>query len=126
MRTRTILLCVFGVGVCAVAGCKVGQVTQIGPQSYFNYPNSNVTPLGPVKARVPGPGGLMLQTATGELDAKVYREALAKVPEANLLIDYVKTTHMYMAPLWLVNVYWSEIEIEGTAAKMEVGKQVLR
>jgi hypothetical protein len=44
------------------------------------------------------------------------------VSGANLLIDYVKTYTVYAFAF----IFWSEMELEGTAAKMEVGKTILK
>jgi len=106
-------------------GCQVAQVTQLGPQSHFAYPNSNVTPLGPAKAKVSGGSGLQMPMPTSRSDVAVYNKAISQVNGANLVVDYIKTFKVYVFPL-LPFFYWSAAEIEGTAAKMEVGKQQLR
>ena len=38
-----------------LTGCQVASMTEMGPQSHFTYPNSNVVALGPVKATIKGP-----------------------------------------------------------------------
>jgi hypothetical protein len=112
------------IAVCFVSGCQVGQVVEIGPQSYFNYPNSNVKAIGPVKVSMAGPGGFMQGFTSGETDAQLYSKALAQVQGANLIIDYVKTTRVYYP--FVFPIYWSKVELEGTAARMEIGQQILK
>ena len=110
---------------CTIIGCKAGQIVEIGPQTHFNYPNSNVRALGPVKIEMDGPGAFgMPALRTGEMDQKLYNEALAQVEGANLIIDYVKTTSLYHAPI--IPIWWSTMTLEGTAARMELGRQSLR
>ena len=109
---------------CTIVGCKGGQMVEIGAQTHFNYPNSNVRPLGPVRLEMDGPSAFgMPALRTGEMDQKLYNEALAQVEGANIIIDYVRTTTFYHAPI--IPIWWSKMTLEGTAAKMELGKQIL-
>ena len=125
MRNCTIFVIVAAVGLGALMGCQAGQVTRISPQSHFDYPNSNVKPLGPVKVKISGRGGWMFPPMpTGADELKLYNAALAQVDGANMLINYVQTAKLYN--LWILPVWWSELELEGEAAKMEVGQQALR
>jgi hypothetical protein len=116
------LLLAMAIGL--VGGCKVGEFAEIGPQSHFNYPNSNVKAIAPVKVSMNGPSGFLPTFGTGELDEKMYNTAIAQVEGANLLIDYVKTTKIYMVPV--IGISWTTNELEGTAAKMELGQQTLK
>ena len=106
-----------------LVGCAQFKVVEIGPQSHFDFPNSNVTPLGPVKVKTAGGSGFMVPPLkTSEDDLKLYNEAIAQSNGATMIIDYVRTYTVY----GFLFVYWSEMEIEGTAAKMEVGKHDLK
>src|SRR5262245_14596608 len=118
-RSATILLLVlFSLGS---PGCQVAQFTKLGPQTHFDFPNSNVVPLGPVKAKVDGPGSVFAFPGfSGDSDAQIYNAALSQVAGASLITDYIRTYKVYTFPL--LPVYWTTLEIEGTAAKMEVGK----
>ena len=107
-----------------LVGCKTGQYARIGSQSHFDYPNSNVTPLGTVKVTMIGstifsPFGGPPDTVTSESDLKVYNAALAQVPGASLIADYGVLYKTY--EFWPVQ--WSKLELEGTACKMVVGKK---
>jgi hypothetical protein len=102
------------VGFCA--GCQYGQISHMGPQSHFDFPNSNVKPLGPVKV-TKMPCKAAFPTATDDL--ALYNAALKQVDGADLVIDYVKVIRLYgLGPFT-----WCEMDIEGTAAKMEIGTQ---
>ncbi len=105
-------------------GCQQGQSTHIGPESHFAYPNSNVTPLGPVKVKVPGGGGLLPPMLDSKTELTAYNKALAQASGADLIIDYIMIYKTYS--FVLLPFYWSDLELEGTAAKMQVGKQVLK
>lgn len=108
----------------ALAGCKAGQYMELGPQSHFDYPNSNVKALAPVKVKVPGHTCVLIgfPNPTAEDDLKAYNAAIAQVDGANMITDYIMVYTFYSVPF----VSWSEITLEGTAAKMEVGQQELR
>lgn len=106
------------------AGCSMGSFVMFFPQSHFSYPNSNVVPIGPATG----------ETSTVSLfipvfwDADMQEEALAKAIKqkgGDMLIDYVGTTEITMFPLMFINVYMTTYKVEGTVAKMELGKQIL-
>ena len=105
-------------------GCQVAQYCELGPQSHFDYPNRNVTAIAPVRAMVNGHSGMGLALPTAEDHAKVYQAALQQVAGATLITDYAKTVKIYQLPF--VPWSWNTLEIEGTAAKMTIGKQELR
>jgi hypothetical protein len=107
------------------AGCQAAQFTKLGPQTHFDFPNSNVIPLGPVKAKVDGPGSVFAFPGfSSDYEAQLYNAAISQVAGANMITDYIRTYKVYT--LLLLPVYWTTLEIEGTAAKMEVGKQILK
>ena len=102
----------------------MGSFVMFFPQSHFSYPNSNVVPLGPAKG----------ETSTVSLfipvfwDADMQEEALAqaiKQKGGDMLIDYVGTTEITMFPLMFITLYKTDYKVEGTVAKMELGKQIL-
>ncbi len=123
MRPVYVMVVASAVSLAALAGCFSGQYTQIGAQSHFDYPNSNIKALGPVKVMVPGQGRFgSPPLPTSDDEVKLYNAALAQVEGADLVVDYVKTWRLYGFMWW----YWSELELEGTAADMEVGRQRLK
>ena len=107
-----------------VAGCQVAQYSELGPQSHFDYPNSNVKAIGPVRVKINGHSGMGMALPTAEDHAKVYQAALLQVEGATLITDYAKTVRIYQVPI--IPWSWNTLEIEGTAAKMTIGKQELR
>ena len=112
--------------MATLAGCQTGQLSEMGPNSHFVFPNSNVTALGPVKVSLSGEVGFFSPPTikTGELDATVYNKAIRQVVGADMVIDYVRTTRLYMFPF--LPIFWTDVQLEGTAAKMELGKQSLK
>lgn len=120
------IVCLLGGMACVVtlSGCLSAQYTHISPQSHLDYPNSNVTPLGPVKVKVPGPASFIKapDIRTSESDRLVYEAALKQQPGANIVVDYSKIYRSYV----FFPIGWSTLQLEGTACKMEVGKQELK
>ena len=114
---------------CFGASCTVAQFANLGPESHFVLPNSNVTPLGPVKASrrsgfaIFGIPDIMSAERTLEL----YNQALRQNAQANVIIDYARITHVKYFPFLIyIPIFWVVEELEGTAAKMEVGEQIIR
>jgi hypothetical protein len=105
------------------AGCTVGAGVVLRPQSHFSYPNSNVLPLG----RVQGEGSLTnFGSATifdADLEQDIVQRAIAQ-KGGDLMIDYVLTIQVTTIPL--IPIYTTTYRIDGTAAKMTIGKQDLR
>jgi hypothetical protein len=122
MKNKAGPLTLLGATVTLLAtGCQTGVYTSRSPQSHFDFPNSNVTPLGPVKVEVSGPSNFLKppDVVTSDSDQLVYTAALAQQPGANLLIDYTKIYKSYS----FFPFTWSKLQLEGTACKMELGKQ---
>ncbi len=103
--------------VALLGGCKVATIHSFGPQTNFDYPNSNVVRIGPAAATVKT--GFPV---TGADWQRVFDEAVASVPEADIVVDYQYDMEIYSF-LWF---NWTEVEITGTAASMETGEQPLR
>lgn len=125
MVKRFTIFAMFGILVLSMTGCSMGSFVMFFPQSHFSYPNSNVTPLGPGRG----------ESSTWSLfipvfwDADMQEEALSvaiKEKGGDMLIDYVGTTNITMYPLWVITLYNTRYEVQGTVAKMELGKQILR
>ena len=123
-KNKFLLIGLSCICLLAVTGCRTGQFVSYQPQSGFNYPNSNVTPLGPVKVSVPGPSYVFGQPdwLSSDSEETVYKAALAQYQGANLITDYVRIYKKHT--FWPFT--WTKLELEGTACKMEVGKQTLK
>lgn len=128
MSIRKLLTGIAFLALLAPIGCAVGGGTRIAPESHFVFPNSNVKALGPVSATYQSPMTLFIPPPirTAEIDQTLYQTALAKMQDADLVIDYVVTTEITLLPIPYLSVYLTKHRLEGTAAKMTVGKQRLR
>jgi hypothetical protein len=112
-----------------LAGCnpaeeeKKIQVTftyaTMGPQSHYDFPNSNVKPLGLVKVTHMR---FEHDSPMSEDHLALYNAALTQIQGANLIIDYIKVVRTFERDK-NGKSQGCEMDIEGTAAKMEVGTQ---
>lgn len=107
-----------------LAGCTVGSGVALKPQSHFSYPNSNVTPLGRVTGEA-STSGLLPVTYDADLEEEAIQTAL-KEKGGDILIDYIATTTITAFPLLIITVYTTTVRVDGTAAKMTIGRQQLR
>ncbi len=117
-------LCVGLGAVLAFTGCQSSQYIDHSPQTYFDFPNSNVKPIGPVKVEVPGPSGFFKppDMITSDSDQTVYAAAIKAQPGANLIVNYTKIYKAYS----FFPFTWSKLQLQGTACSMDVGTQVLK
>ncbi len=108
--------------------CTAASMTRLGPQSHFVYPNSNVKQLGPVKVKKRGDVRLFVpdNLRTAESDRDLYDAAIRQVQGANLITDYAVTARTKWVYLYYIYLFWNEYELQGTAARMEVGQQELK
>jgi hypothetical protein len=106
--------------LCACAG---PSAIYDKPQSHFSYPNSNVTPLGHVRAEVSKTNILFPDLGNPNLEQEAVRRALTE-KGGDLLIDgrYFWTS-TYFYPL-IVPIYTTTLVVEGEAARMGIGRQV--
>ena len=102
----------------------VGCISKLGDfesNSHFAYPNSNVTALGPVQASVTKYGFVLGLVIDKAWVTQVYNDALKK-SGGDLLIDYKFDTSTTM--IWPFSA--TTLSVEGTAAKMVLGKKELK
>jgi len=107
-------------------GCFVNASASVISSSKFVYPNSNVTPLTETSGSHAKLCGFIITWGGPDADdiAAASREAIAKVQGADLLIDAHADNFMMSGPIYPLFSYCS-VHVNGTAAKMEVGKQDL-
>jgi len=138
-QSRTFLIFMVVVSLAIFTGCGGGgsrkQVTKSSAgsmrmaQSHFTFPNSNVTPIGTASAKASRRGSLYqfpdVQSAN--------QEALDKAIESkggdlmlNATIDGTLTTTTDMGGGSFSIDYLYEVVVQGTVAKMEIGRQNLR
>ena len=113
------LLAIFNVG------CSVGSGARLIPQSYFDYPNSNVTPLGRVQAEVGMTNFFYPKVEDPDLMREVIQLAL-KQKGGHLLLDYLWTYQIIMVPIPFLTFFTTTYKVDGTAAKMEIGQRPIR
>ena len=105
------------------SGCTVMQASFPAAQSHFAYPNSNITPIGHVKGSA-SITGLMPVVQDADMEEQAIQNALAQ-KGGDVLVDYTMTTKVTMLPLMFINIYTTDLTVEGTATKMEIGKKAL-
>jgi hypothetical protein len=58
-------------------------------------------------------------------EERLYKAAMDQVSGSNLILDYYR--RFVVKEFWFIlPFFWSTMELEGTAAKMEVGKKTLK
>lgn len=109
-----------GLGAVALMGCTVIRDVQLLPQSHFTPPNANVEPIGVVTGEASSTG--TQPDFSPSLVEKAYKQALSK-KGGDLLINVKFNRAVKAVPILILNIYTTTVKIEGTAAKMTVGKQ---
>lgn len=123
MRSTTfigILLCL----AFAVAGCTIGTGAVLKPQSHFDFPNSNVIPLGKAHGKATSAPSLYPIVMDADLHEEAVQNALRQ-KGGDILIDYTYSYKITMFPLMFLSVYTTTVTVDGTACKMEIGEQEL-
>ena len=136
---KTLIITFIALSLSILTGCQTVRVKEqvstapIGgyvlPQTHYTYPNSNVTPLGPVKARAMVEGTLhdfpnitkAISDAINKAIRKSGGDLLINTTVGGNLNTYSKFENGKMKVR-----YEAFVEVQGTAAKMEIGKQKLR
>ncbi|UFS71720.1 hypothetical protein LPW11_05880 [Geomonas sp. RF6] len=111
------------VAVASFSGCTLKSGNFVD-KSRFAYPNSNIKALGSTKISKTKTAAIIPPDWSKEEIDALYAEALKKYPGADMLVNYKAdtTTTFPLVPLY----WWSTIELEGTAAKMTIGKKDLK
>ncbi|MFA6316734.1 MAG: hypothetical protein WC943_04890 [Elusimicrobiota bacterium] len=110
--------------VASVSGCTMKMGLR-NTNTKFVYPNSNVTPLGPVKAATEQRFTVF---SAAMFDAKEIDETIAKAlaqKGGDVLVNSKIVYKVTLIPIILPFMF-SSYEVEGMAAKMVVGKQELQ
>jgi hypothetical protein len=104
----------------AMFGCQM-KMGRFNTNSHFAYPNSNIETLGLVRASAYRIGFISARVVDKDFIMEVYNKALSK-SGGDMIIDYkLNTTTTMIFPLFITT-----LELDGTAAKMEVGMQELK
>ena len=117
------ILLLFGVLMTFNSGCTMAGGAWVKPQSHFDFPNSNIIPLGKVTGKASSTTCLMPGFMDVDLEERAVNEAL-KQKGGDVLIDY---TYSFKSTVPLIPiVFFNDAEVDGTACKMEIGKQELK
>lgn len=117
----------FGAGLM-LAGCAGPSVWEPMAQSNFAYPNSNVIPLKHTEGASSRTFILPFQVPVLN-DARQTQEAINKALQASggdIMIDGSYRMRSKIVPLFVVTLYTVDVEVDGTAGKMEIGKRNLQ
>ncbi|MFI3190278.1 hypothetical protein BCS42_06980 [Crenothrix sp. D3] len=106
-----------------LSGCTQTYVEQLAPQSHFDYPNSNVYPLGFVKGQASTTSFFTPSFKTSALEYEAVSNALAQKPGADMIVNSFRFTDV--TQLLILPIYTVTYRVEGTAAKMTTGQQAL-
>lgn len=114
-------------GICILfSGCSL-KMGSFSEQTHFTYPNSNVKPLGYVKAALSKTSYFIPPAITNEDVTNLMNDALAQKSGADLIINYRVNTINTCYPFDVMPIFWkTDIILEGTAVNMEVGIQELQ
>lgn len=110
--------------MCSMSGCTM-KMGMYFPNDRFAYPNSNVEPLGHVTGWASESGWFSAPMVDKKLMDAAISDAL-KQKGGDMLINYKMTTSVTMIPIPIVSYFITELKVDGTAAKMTIGKQELR
>lgn len=105
-----------------LCGCSIATGAYMSPQSHFDFPNSNVIPIGHVSGEAAATGFYPM-FMDADLKQEVIRNALQQ-KGGDILID---ATYYYdIKSILILPFYTTTLKVEGTACKMELGKQELK
>lgn len=107
-------------------GCTQTFLTKLAPQSHFDYPNSNIYPLGHVQGQASKTSFFVPPDQPSSLEYEAITKALEQSPGADMMINTFHFMDVTTIPLYMLNIYTITYRVEGTAAKMKVGTQALK
>lgn len=106
------------------SGCTQTYVAKLSPQSHFDYPNSNIYPLGHVQGQASKTSFFMPPDSPSSLEYEAITKAIEQSPGADMLVNtlhFKDFTQVLVLPIYTVTY-----RVEGTAARMKAGTQVLK
>jgi hypothetical protein len=119
---KLFLFALFIVSVVIVSqGCSKNYLVGFDSQSHFDFPNSDVLPLGHVVGEASKTSVFEPLFLDGDLKEAAIKNALSKQSSADLLLNYV-TTQTY-SNFFIFQTL--TCRVEGTAAQMNVIRKTL-
>lgn len=107
-------------------GCTTTYVAKLAPQSHFDYPNSNVYPLGHVKGEASRTSILVPPERDSGLEVEAISKALEQIPGADMLVNTFHLVDITVIPIPILSPTTITYRVEGTAAQMKAGTQALK
>ena len=107
-----------------LSGCST-NMGRMYTKSHFTYPNSNVIPLGNVKAEETNFSILLYPSFDKEDQLALLNKAISQKSGADLLINYNMNVKLTVIPIPILSPAFLTVSIEGMAASMEIGEQEL-
>ena len=111
--------------VCFLSSCSFKTGTSyFDDASHFSFPNSNVTNIGRASVTLKGSEA---EFQSGKLLRKALRQAIDS-KNGDIMVDYscknvVKDTTLCILPISWKTYY---VTVDGTVAKMDIGRQFLK
>jgi hypothetical protein len=103
-----------------ILGCGKPYFREFSPQSHFDYPNSNVIPLGKVVGEASRTAIFGRPDEDSSLQKEAIQNALSSKSEADILINFMvfdKRTDLFFI------IHTLTRRVEGTAAKVIIGSK---
>lgn len=119
MRIQTFLL---SLSVLLMSGCTQTYLVKIDPQSHFDYPNSNIYPMGHVEGKISKTAFFAIPEISSAFQYEAISKALEKQPGSDLIINSVHMMDVTSILFFTTTTY----RVEGTAARMKTGEQTLQ
>lgn len=120
MRKMFFLLALLGMLVF-FSGCSRSYVAGLYPQSHFDFPNSNVVPVGKAVGEASRTKFLGTPMVTSDLMDEAVQNALQS-RGGDILINYIATANRSE----FLGFHTLSYKVEGTACKTDIGTQMLR
>ena len=105
-----------------VTACTGPSAIYERSQSHYDFPNSNIRPLGAVTVELSRTSAFFPRITDPDLEEEAILTALAD-SNGDILIDGLYIWNSTFIPLPFVRIYNTTLRIEGTAAKMELIRQ---
>src|SRR5712691_1130516 len=98
-KLRVISRALFAMSLAAgFTGCTVVSSAWLYPQSHFDYPNSNVIPLGSTRGEATKTAVFFPTIMDGDLKQEAIQSAL-QAKGGDILIDFVQSTKVVYIPI---------------------------
>ena len=123
-KTSFISLAIIASLALGSLGCSVGAGARKLNTTHFNFPNSNVVPVGTVTGEASVTSFFMPETNMAPLEEQAIQKALQQ-KGGDILIDCTYLYKTTLIPIPIFNIYTTTLRVEGTACKVEIGKQKL-